>query len=140
MNYFKSPGTKVDCQFHFSATKHMTTFYKIIPGVNDLMAYWTRPQYSPIEYKQIISCKLLCDHKTYHLTETISDGSKLTSTTRALKPGSVCLINLIAKYNPASIDPGIGIATHTLYTSKFSSLDFGCKLNDMMKGQQKNIC
>ena len=111
----------------------MTTFYKILPGVNDLMIYWTRPQFSPIEYKLIICCKLLCDHRTYHLREVILDGTVQSSTTPALKPGSVCLINFIAVYNPASIDAGIGISTHTLYTSKYSSLDFGCKLNDMME-------
>ena len=96
----------------------MTTFYQILPGVNDLVIHWIEPQYPPIEYKQIISCKLLCDHSTYHLAEAIVGRTVQSSTTLVLKPGSVCLINLIAMYNPASIDPGIGISTHTLYTSK----------------------
>ena len=110
---------------HFSATEHMTTFYKIKPGLNDLMIYWTQPQYPPIEYKQIISCKLLCDHRTFNLREVILDETVRSSTIRALKPGSVCLINLIAVYNHASIDPGVGISTHTLYTSKYSMFEFG---------------
>ena len=96
----------------------MTAFHEIISGVNNLMIYWTRPQFPPIEYKQIISCKLLCDHRTYYLAEAILDGTVCSSNTLVLKPGSVCLINLIAVYNPASIDPGVGLSAHTLYTSK----------------------
>ena len=95
----------------------MTSFHEVNIQANHFQLFWTPPKFDPLWYKQTTSCKLLCDDKTYFLTEVITDSSHSSSVTSNLYPGSVCLIKLIAVYNPAGIDPGIGLSTITLYTS-----------------------
>ena len=96
----------------------MTAFDKVIPGENDLLVSWTPPHFQPDHYIQTTTCQLLCDHRTYYLTEVIINGKEILRSIKALQPGSVCLIKHVAVYNPASIDPGIGLSAHTLYSSK----------------------
>ena len=96
----------------------MTAFHQITAGLDYLVISWSLPQFLPDLYKQTTSCKLLCDHRTYYLTEAIIDGGFSSTTIYALRPGSVCLIKHVAVYNPASIDPGIGLSACTLYSSK----------------------
>ena len=102
----------------------MTTFEKVKASENQLEISWTSPSFQPDHYIQTTSCKLLCDHSTYYLTETIANRKDTSSTIHALLPGSVCLIKHVAMYNPASIDPGIGLSVHTLYSSKCKMANF----------------
>ena len=105
--------------FHSSATKLMTTYTKVISEANHLVVSWTIPTDFPYYYKQTASCKLLCDEGTYYLTEAMVNGQECSNIIDALKPGSVCLIKQLAIYNPATIDPGIGLVARTLHSSKF---------------------
>ena len=100
----------------------MTTFDKVNPAENQLEISWTPPTFLPEYYRLTTSCKLLCDHSTYYLTQTLSDRMDTSSTIHALFPGSTCMIKLVASYNPASIDPGIGLSAHTLLSSKCTVL------------------
>ena len=95
----------------------MTTFDDISIQANQFWLSWIPPKFYPLLYKQTTSCTLLCDERTYYLTEKIINSLQSSSITKNLNPGSVCLIKLIAEYNPASTDPGIGLSAHTLYTS-----------------------
>ena len=97
----------------------MTTFQEVIAGENQLVVLWTPPRFYPDHYKQTISCRLLCNQRTYYLKETMVNGMEKLTTSNALMPGSVCLIKMVAVYNPASIDPGIGLVAHTRYTSRY---------------------
>ena len=96
----------------------MTSFNEVTSGANQLEVSWTLPTYSPYYYMQTASCKLLCDEGTYYLREALIPRQQLSNDINALKPGSVCLIKQLAIYNPASIDPGIGLVAHTLQLSK----------------------
>ena len=96
----------------------MTAFDHIITDTSHFQIYWTAPIYPPLMYKMTTSCKFLCEDKTYYLTEIMIDSMQTSSTTDNLRPGSACLIKLLAVYNPASIDPGIGLSAHTQLASK----------------------
>ena len=100
----------------------MTTFDSVIPGETQLSISWTPPKFPPINYIHTVSCKLLCDPTTYYLTETAT--SRLNHSTKflALQPGSICLVKLLAVYNPASVDQGIGLSAHTLFSGKFTNV------------------
>ena len=99
----------------------MTTFDKVFPGENQISISWTPPKFPPINYIHKASCKLLCDPTTYYLTETATSRFNHSTNFLALKPGSICLVKLLAEYNPASVDPGIGLSVNTLFLGKFSN-------------------
>ena len=102
---------------YYPATRYMTTFDDSEVTTNGFQVSWTPPKFLPYMYKQTTSCKLVCDDRTYYLTEVMMDSDQVSSVTRDLLPWSECLIKLIAVYNPTSIDPGIGLTVRTLYTS-----------------------
>ena len=110
--------------FLYSATKHMTTFDTVFPGKFQVMISWTPPKFLPIRYTHTVSCKLLCDSATYYLTETVTISQMVSTIFHLALPGSLCMVKFVAVYNPASIDPGIGLLTHTLYSSKFQTVNF----------------
>ena len=103
---------------HCTATRLTTTFQKVVRKVNQLVVPWTYPQFQPYFYKQVTSCNLLCDNKTYYINEAMLTGAGTQIKLYGLRPGSVCLIKLLAVYNPASIDPGLQMFAYTLYSSK----------------------
>ena len=96
----------------------MVSFDNVNKGIKIIEVSWTTPRYLPYWYQQTTSCRLLCDQESYYLTEVEVDSSRTASYAKDLLPGSVCLIKLIAVYNPASNDPGIMLFVSTLYTSK----------------------
>ena len=95
----------------------MTTFDDNGVTTNGFQFFWTRPKFRPYMYKQTTSCKLLCDDRTYYLIEVMIDSKQESNIIQDLHPGSECWIKLIAVYNPASIDPGIGLTVRTLHKS-----------------------
>ena len=103
---------------HCTATTLTTRFQKVVQEVNQLEVPWTRPQFQTYFYKQVTFCRLLCDHKTYYINEAMLNGAVTLIKLYGLRPGSVCLIRLLAVYNSASIDPGLQILACTLYSSK----------------------
>ena len=122
---------------------HMTAFSDLYAKKDQLLILWTRPRFPPYHYKQTTSCRLLCEQKTYYLTEFTLNGALSSSTVYSLWPGSVCVIKLVAVYNPASIDPGIGLSAHTLLSSKASIHVYtyiGCENGVQACNLDKNIC
>ena len=99
----------------------MVRFDKVNKGKDFIKVFWTAPMYLPYWYEQTTSCRYLCRHETYFLKEVRIDLLHTSSLTYDLHPGSVCLMKLIAFYNPASIDPGIMLLSHTLYESKLNT-------------------
>ena len=96
----------------------MVSFSKVNSGTEFIEVFWTAPRYPPYWYQQTTTCRYLCDQEIYYLSEVQIDSSHASSVTYDLHPGSVCLIKLIAFYNPASIDPGIQLLVHTSYAGK----------------------
>ena len=96
----------------------MTTFDEVFPKENQILISWTPPKFVPTHFIHTVSCKLFCDPTTYYLSK--SETSKMSHSTiiHLLQPGSICLVNHLAVYNPASIDPGIGLSVDTCFTGK----------------------
>ena len=94
----------------------MTTFDTVFNDQNQILIRWTSPYFSPYYYRHIVSCNLLCDPATYYLSEEVSNKQTNSTSIIGMHPGSTCLFKHIAVYNPASIDPGIGISAHTSYS------------------------
>ena len=107
------------CQFfNFSATQSMVSFDSVRKGTNHIEIFWTIPKYFPYWYQHTTSCRLLCDQENYYLTERERDSSRTSSLAYDLRPASVCMIKLVAVYNPASNDPGILLLVRTQQASK----------------------
>ena len=107
----------------------MITFDKVFNGENHILIIWTSPCFLPDYYRHIISCSLLCDPATYHLLEEVSNKHTNSTAIIGIRPGSTCLFKHIAVYNPASIDPGIGLSAHTFYSGKVQIVNFDMHIN-----------
>ena len=102
----------------------MTTFDKVFNEENQILIHWTSPRFLPDYYLHIVSCNLLCDPATYYLFEKVSNKQTNSTAINGIYPGSTCLFKHIAVYNPASIDPGIGLSALTFYSGKFQKVSF----------------
>ena len=107
----------------------MTTFDKVFNEENQILIHWTSPRFLPDYYLHIVSCNLLCDPATYYLFEKVSNKQSNSTAINGIHPGSTCLFKHIAVYNPASIDPGIGLFAHTFYSGKFQRINFDTHIN-----------
>ena len=96
----------------------MTTFDTVSPEEYQIFISWTPPVFKPIRYIHTVSCKLLCDPTTYYLSESETSRIYHSTVISVLQPGSVCLVKLLAEYNPASVDYGIGLSAQTLFSGK----------------------
>ena len=103
----------------YLATKHMTTFDQVFARENQIFVSWTPPSFPPIRFIHTVSCNLWCDPATYYLMESTTTRLNHSANFFPLQPGSICLIRLLAVYNRASIDPGIGLSSRTLFSGKF---------------------
>ena len=107
----------------------MTTFNTVIHEEKQTLISWTSPSFLPDHYVHIVSCKLLCDPTTYYLTEIVTNKLINSTMVYGVHPGSICLVRHLAVYNPASIDPGIGLCTRTPYSSKFQNINLNMCLS-----------
>ena len=84
-------------------------------GTNFITISWTRPEYVPINFQTTISCHLLCDLEPYPIKDevTISPSHVNQNNIEGLLPGSNCDISFLARYNPATLDPGIKLKAFT---------------------------
>lgn len=95
----------------------MTIFDDCVPNANEIKLSWTLPEFLPYYYVQTTACRFLCDRRIYYLMEVMLDSYVSSSQITNLQPGSTCIINLIAAYNLASLDPGISLSAQTLSAS-----------------------
>ena len=91
------------------------------PGRDYVKVNWTHPKYEPDRYqiKYVCTMKpkytLSSDTLNYVTTNMQNLSSDTTSfTIFDLRPSSICVLILLAVYNPASIDTGIAIKGATL--------------------------
>ena len=75
---------------------------------------WSSVLYMPERYQVTFSCRLESNNSHY-VSAKIANISPENCLLRVSKlfPGTVCVINLIAVYNPASIDEGITLICNT---------------------------
>ena len=101
------------------ASKIMIHFKPCLQGLSYIEIRWFRPQYDPVEYQISYKCRLKYA-KSYYVDLTLRNSkSNCTSyTLTGLRPGTICKVNLIALYNPASIDQGTSFTVKTLGISK----------------------
>ena len=94
-----------------AATSLMIPDYNLESSMHFVRITWQFPKYKPQMYKLSASCKQTGVGK-YQISITL-DSSSTSAEVTGLHPRSVCSINIIAIYNPASIDPGITISATT---------------------------
>ena len=106
--------------FHL-ATAEMIRSHSVASGLDSVKLNWTHPKFRPERYQLNYVCtmKPTCtprnDTNHYITTKTQNLSSDATSVTIPdLRPSSVCMLILLAVYNPASIDSGIAITGTTL--------------------------
>ena len=99
----------------------MIRSHSVVPGRDYVEHMWTHPNFRPQKYqlKYVCTLKPTCtsshDRSNYIMTETQILSSDTTSVTIPnLRPSSICMLFLLAVYNPASIDSGITILGMTL--------------------------
>ena len=98
----------------YLATRRMIRSHSVTSGPNYVQLNWTRPNFQPGRYqlKYVCTLKPTCtpgrDVNNYVLTKAQNLTSNATSVTiHNLCPNSICILFLLAVYNPASIDSGI---------------------------------
>ena len=104
--------------FQFPATVQMIRSHSVDFGPDYVKLNWPHPKFAPVMYqvKYMVTINSTCtsNHGThnYTMTEAKSLRSEPNSVTL---PSSSCRLNLLAVYNPASIDTGIDITITPLY-------------------------
>ena len=103
------------------ATSQMIGSHSVSSGLDYVKLNWTHPMFQPETYqlKYVCTLKPKCtpDHDTNNYimakTENISVDTTFVTISN-LHPSSNCLLFLLARYNPASLDTGIAIFGTTL--------------------------
>ena len=95
--------------------------HSVASGSDNVELNWTRPNFPPERYQLNYVCTLkpTCtfrnDTNNYVRTQTQDLSSDATFVTILnLRPCSICMLILVAVYNPASLDSGIAIIGTTL--------------------------
>lgn len=103
------------------ATMQMIRSHSIASGADFVKLNWAHPQFQPERYQVNYVCtrKPACtptnDANQYITTKTTNLSSDTNSVTIPnLRPSTICMLFLLAVYNPASIDAGIAITGGTL--------------------------
>ena len=93
--------------------------WKYSSGVNYIAITWNSPKYEPAMYELYYTCGLHGENHSY-ISSRLENLNSYSTTARVsgLLPESVCLLRLLAVYNPASIDPGLIITVETLRAEK----------------------
>ena len=75
-----------------------------------LTVYWDVPEYLPYSYKLLLDCCLLRNSNTctqYRNTQYSLASTTVNVTIDGILEDSKCKVNLLAEYNPASMDSGL---------------------------------
>ena len=68
---------------------------------------WAAPVYLPYSYKLLFNCYLLDSNTQYRKAQYSLPSTTVNFTFAGILENSKCKVNLLAEYNPASIDPGL---------------------------------
>ena len=74
---------------------------------------WVKPEFLPQYYMRIVQCMPLCENRVYYFTAVSLLSYETQHIISNILPGSRCEINLAARYNPASLDPGLASTVYT---------------------------
>ena len=101
------------------ATSKVTSMSTGSTNMTAVTVRWKEPSHLPYLFRVKASCKLLCAQELYkHVDETLPD-SATEMEINGLHPGSTCIVNFFAFFNPASVDPGLMVRSTTGYDSMF---------------------
>ena len=99
----------------------MIPSHSVAFGQDYVMLNWTHPRFQPEKYQLNYVCTMkptcIPSQETNHsfITKTQNLSSDTTSVTIPdIRPSSICMLFLLAVYNPASIDSGITITGTTV--------------------------
>ena len=105
----------------FLATTQMIRDHSVAPGPHYIELNWCLPKFRPERYQLQYVCtmKPTCTRdyaeNNYVITKAQNLSSDSTSVTISdIRSSSICMLILLAVYNPASIDTGIAITGTTL--------------------------
>ena len=105
----------------YLATTQMIGDHSVAPGPHYIELNWCLPKFLPERYQIKYVCTMkptyTPDHSenNYVMTNTQNLSSDSTSITISdIRSSSICMLILLAVYNPASIDTGIAITGTTL--------------------------
>ena len=103
------------------ATSLMIPSYSVSCGSDYVKLKWAVRHFRPESFEITYSCSVRQVHmakneQTHYVNKTIRSISSNATIIKIcdLRPSSVCILNLLAVYNPASIDSGIDIIASTL--------------------------
>ena len=103
------------------ATAKMIHSHSVSSGTDYVKVKWRHPRFQPERYQIKYECTMKTTSKARQdpnhsmNTKTRYVSASITSFTISdLLPGSICMLTLLAEYNPASIDTGIAITAPTL--------------------------
>ena len=99
----------------------MIRLHSLVSGSDYINLNWTRPEFLPGMYQLKFAVTMKPLRTSIHnmndsvVAKTLNLSSTTTSVNiSGLRPSSICKINLLAVFNPASIDSGITILGTTL--------------------------
>ena len=130
---FQTERINLYCFFNrtITATSLMIPSCSLTSGSDYFELMWKSPQYRPEIYERTYLCinLLTCLHNCsvadfIRPKVSILHSNSTSFSIRDLRPDSVCVLKLVAVYNPASIDSGIVITSKTLAANK-SKRTFG---------------
>ena len=99
----------------------MIRLHSFVSETDYIQLNWTRPDFLPEMYQLKYTVTMKTIYASIHklngsvMIKTLNLSSENTSVRiSGLRPSSICTINLLAVFNPASIDSGIEITGRTL--------------------------
>ena len=96
-----------------TATSKMIQNLQTNTGLDYVEITWDRPMHDPIKYELTYSCRLQKGEEYItNQPETLPSTSNSVRLSQLLQD-SICKLNILAVYNPASIDPGISVTEST---------------------------
>ena len=96
-----------------TATSEMIKNPRTNSGMDYVEIVWDRPKYLPTKYKFSYSCTLMGGEEYLTSQPETVHSTCIRVRVADLHHYSICRLNLLAVYNPASIDPGITVTEST---------------------------
>lgn len=112
-----------------AASNSIISYREIFRSTTHLRIQWKSIQnrlypYLPDTFELESSCRLLCDEKAYFTEHLKVVNSTVTSKDLSnLRPGTICRLALLARYNPASLDPGTILEATTFFAGIYRSVN-----------------
>ena len=95
-------------------------------GLDNIRLSWDSPKLRPIKFELTFSCRLINGEEYITNVQQILDSTSISVQLGKLRTNSACKLNLLAVYNPASIDPGITVTKNTMCKGTYTNSTMQC--------------